>query len=363
MKILVGMPAKDSWGGPISSEPPFVEALRSLGEDVTEETYVYGDKGKPIPVHQRVFRVIQTALRFRKIFSKRNFDIVHLNTAFDLNTILRDAFSIFAMRPGKAKIFLKIHGSETARFGSSNLVINLLIRYLIRRVDGFGIFTREEMAGFRRLGVPASKLFIVKNAIFIAAPLDSRAIGPELDTERMNLLFVSRFIRAKGLLETIKACAILRNEGLDFVLNCVGDGETREEAGTLVETLDLTDRVVFTGYIAEESVTEYLVNSDVLVFPTSHIEGFPIVLFKAMAAGLPMVTTRIRAAADYLSDPENCLFCTNDPQDIAMKLDRLIKNSELRTEMSKRNIEFARLLEPRPIAEEFMAIYRELLKQ
>ena len=67
MKILIGMPAKDSWGGPISSEPPFVEALQKLNQDITESIYVYGDKEKPTPLIERVKRVWKTAFHFRKL--------------------------------------------------------------------------------------------------------------------------------------------------------------------------------------------------------------------------------------------------------------------------------------------------------
>ena len=61
MKILIGMPSKDSWGGPIASEPPFVTALREAGVGVTEEVYVYGDKDKPTPFFERIRRVLKTA--------------------------------------------------------------------------------------------------------------------------------------------------------------------------------------------------------------------------------------------------------------------------------------------------------------
>ena len=67
------MPAKDSWGGPASSEPPFVEALRKLNPDVTEAVYVYGDKEKPTPFLTRIRRVVQTAFLFRGILKKQKF--------------------------------------------------------------------------------------------------------------------------------------------------------------------------------------------------------------------------------------------------------------------------------------------------
>ncbi|MFM9903116.1 MAG: glycosyltransferase family 4 protein [Pyrinomonadaceae bacterium] len=363
MKILVGMPAKDSWGGPIASEPPFVDALRSLGETVTEEVYVYGDKATPTAFFQRVARVVRTALRFRGRLSSESFDLIHLNTAFDLKTIFRDAFSIFVMAPGKTKVFLKIHGSEAERFERAGFPVSLLIKYLARRVDGFGVHTREEKLAFAALGIAAEKLYFVKNAITIAENLPAGYVRPVKEKgAAIQLLFVSRFIPAKGLIETIKACAILRDREIDFVLNCVGEGESRTEAERLTAELDLSSQVTFTGHIPEASVTEYLFSSDILVFPTSHSEGFPNVLFKAVAAGLPVVTTAIRAAADYLSEPENGLFCTADPKNIAARLEHLINDPGLRSAMSDRNIAFGRTLAPGPIAEEFVAVYRQILE-
>ena len=102
MKILIGMPDKDSWGGPAASEPPFVDELGKLGVETVTETYVYGDKENSVSVISRVVRVIKTAFRFRRRLAESEFDIVHLNTAFDKKTIVRDAISIFLMRPGKA---------------------------------------------------------------------------------------------------------------------------------------------------------------------------------------------------------------------------------------------------------------------
>ena len=110
------MPAPDSWGGPAACEPPFVEALRDLGHDVATELYVYGDKDRPTPLLSRVSRVLRTAFRFRKRLNKGDFDLLHLNTAFDTRTILRDSASLFLMRPGRTKVFLKLHGSEAERF-------------------------------------------------------------------------------------------------------------------------------------------------------------------------------------------------------------------------------------------------------
>lgn len=363
MKILVGMPSKDSWGGPIASEPPFVAALREIGVDAREEIYVYGDKEKPTPFFERIRRVLKTAFRFRKVLKNESFDLIHLNTAFDLKTLLRDSVSIFLMKPRKAKIFLKIHGSEARFLESKNLFLRILRNYLNKKADGIGVHTLEEKENFLRGGFAEEKFYFVKNAVTIADDLPEDFLRlQKKKTDTFKLLFVSRFIAAKGLLETIRACAILRERGYKFVLNCLGDGEIRAEAEREVERMDLQSQVKFTGYIPETKVTEYFSSSDIFVFPTSHAEGFPNVLFKAVAVGMPIVTTKIRAAADYLKEPENCLFSSQESESIAGKISELIDSIELRKQMSANNLKFGETLKPINIAREFLEIYRKITK-
>lgn len=362
MRILIGMPSKDSWGGPVASEPPFAAALRTRGANVTEEIYVYGDREKPTPFFERVRRVLQTAFRFRKLLKERDFDIIHLNTAFDLKTILRDSASLFLMKPKKAKIFFKLHGSEAEKFEKPNFAIKILINYLQTKVGGFGVHTEEEKSNFVRAGFAAEKFYPVKNAVTIAANLpDDFSRHQKEKTEVFELLFVSRFIAAKGLIETIRACAMVREKNYKFVLTCVGDGETRAEAEREIARLGLQRQIKFTGYIPETEVTKYFFASDIFVFPTRHAEGFPNVLFKAAAAGLPIVTTKIRAANDYLSEPENCLFSTQEPENIAEKIVALIENKNSRATMSANNLKFGKTLLPENIAREFLEIYKKIL--
>lgn len=359
MKILIGMPSKDSWGGPIASEPPFVDALRDLGVAVVEEVYVFGDKGQPTPFFQRILRVIKTALNLRRAVRADKFDLIHLNTAFDKKTILRDSLTLFLLGANRAKVFLKFHGSGAEEFVNSSFLYRKLIEYIKTRVDGYGVFSSEEMANFRQLGFDENKLFFVKNVITIGTlPDDAAKRAPEYEATR--LLFVSRFIPTKGLLETIQACAILRDLKYNFVLTCVGDGETGALAKAEVERLNLKDQVKFTGYIAEHEVTKHYFESNIFVFPTRHIEGFPIVLFKAVAAGLPIVTTNIRAAKDYLMENENCLFSTQEPASIVEKLAKLIDDAPLRESMRAKNIELGETLLPEKIAKEYLAIYEKI---
>jgi len=361
MKILIGMPAKDSWGGPARCEPPFVEALANTGVEVETSDYVYGDKEKPTPIVERVGRVLKTAFRFRRLLRNSRFDLIHLNSAFDAKTILRDSFSLLLMRPRKAKVFLKLHGSEASGF-QSLIRYKILISWLKKNVDGFGVLSNEELATFEQLGFDRRKFFLVKNVVKFEVPdLLNSIRAAKNATNLFELLFVARFIETKGLLEAIEACARLRRLGLRVRLTCVGDGPLRERAEAEVERLGLQNVVSFTGYVEEKKVEHYMASSDIFVFPTRHPEGFPIALFKAVAAGLPVVTTATRSAVDYLTDRENGIFCNPDSQSVANAVELLIRNPKLMETIRLRNCAMRENFAAETIAKEYLRIYRKLI--
>lgn len=363
VKILVGMPASDSLGGPISSEPPFVEALRARGVEVITETYVYGDSpNEPTSLFQRVRRVLQTALRFRKLIRQHQPSIIFLNSAFDERTLMRDSVSLFVMNATRAKVFIKVHGAMADRFVNAGAFKRRLIEFLIKNVHGWGYHTREELEAFVKLGFDQERFYPVRNAITIHndIPVGFERQQKEPD-EIFELLFVARFVPTKGLIPTILACEELRKRGVRFRLTCVGDGEKFQEAKDTVGRLALGRVVTFTGHLPEADVTKHLLEADLFVFPTSHPEGFPNALFKAVATGLPIVTTKIRAAADYLSEPENCLYCTTHPDSIADLVQELIAKKQLRENMADANRRYGETLRPPEIADEFIAIFDKML--
>jgi glycosyltransferase involved in cell wall biosynthesis len=74
------------------------------------------------------------------------------------------------------------------------------------------------------------------------------------------------------------------------------------------------------------------------VFPTFFGEGFPMALFKAVVSGLPVVTTRIRAAIDHLTMPENVIWVEpKSEKQVAEAINGLVRNDELRRYMSGNN--------------------------
>jgi glycosyltransferase involved in cell wall biosynthesis len=417
----MGMPDRDSLGGPAACEPPFAEGLRALGASVTEETYVYGERLGRTTLRQRVVRVLRTARSLRRRLRREQFDIVHLNTSFDRMALLRDAATVRLLRPTRAKIFLKFHGSDAALFETRNPALRALVRFVLAGADGIGLLSSEERENFTRAGIDGRKLFVVKNVVAGAdavSPPDAAtraqddedkvsqpraATGAQSDADMVSppdavsqtdvsavsppgadalsqtaaasgaracageetplLLFVARFIPAKGLADVLAACAILRDEGRAFELHCLGDGEARAAWEAEAARLGLQPRVRFHGYVPEAETAKFYARSTMLVFPTYHYEGFPMVIFKSIAAGLPVITTRIRAAADYLSEPDNCLWTEpRNPRMLADKIAHLLDRPDARALMRRRNLELARQFTAPSVAPEYLEIYNRLAK-
>jgi len=364
MRILVGMPEQGSQGGPAACEPPFIAELRRLGHHVEEEIYAYANT--QAGTLTRVARVRRTARRFREQMRSGNFDLVHLNTSFDTKAILRDAVVLSCLPSTGPKIFLKFHGSDAQLLKTNNPLLRSLGRYLVTRADGIGVLSSEEQNNFVEAGVPPNKIFVVKNVV----EESGQARNPEflrrwmLPGDRLLLMFLGRFIVAKGLLDVIAAAGLLRDNGEQFFLLCVGDGPARAEAEALVERLNLSDHVRFFGYIPEEQTTDFYVNSDVLLFPTYHIEGFPMVIFNAAAAGLPIITTRIRAAADYLTEPENCLWVEpKSPNQLAAKISRLRAQPWERDRMGANNRLLASRFSAQIVTADYLESYERIMEQ
>jgi glycosyltransferase involved in cell wall biosynthesis len=365
MRVLIGMPDPASRGGPNACEPPFVAALRGLGVDVVETTFIYGDELDATALTTRIRRVARTAWRLRRLARRERVDVLHLNTSFDTRTVLRDSFTLGVLGRSSPPVFLKIHGSDPAVLSEAVRPVRILGRYVLTRSTAIGVLSSTQRGEFISAGVPEGKVSIVRNALpALLRPMQSREsflAAHGLPRETPLLLFISRLVRTKGLLDTVRACGYLRERGRRFVLCCVGDGPVRAEAEAEVARLGLDECVRFLGYVPEAETANFYCHSDVLVFPTFQ-EGLPVVLLKSLAAGLPIVTTRTRGAMDYLAEPDTCLWVEAQcPENVADRVEELLHDPALRHAMGNRARELARTFDPVAVAREYVAVYERLV--
>ncbi|MFN2516127.1 MAG: glycosyltransferase [Pyrinomonadaceae bacterium] len=218
-----------------------------------------------------------------------------------------------------------------------------------------------------RAGVPADRIFVRHNAIGPAEPPDSdevRALGRRLGIspdERM-ILAVGRMSREKGLLDLVSAVGELRrlNPELKFKLVIVGDGPERERVERLAAELDISERMVLAGHV--DDVRAFYALAHVLALP-SHSEGSPLVLLEAMAAGVPIVATRVGGVPEMVADGESALLVApNDARSFAIALARLLRDPQLVRTLSANALKRSRQdFSPEAYARSLSELYLELL--
>ena len=87
-------------------------------------------------------------------------------------------------------------------------------------------------------------------------------------------------------------------------------------------------------------------------------------VFQAVAAGLPVITTKIRAAADYLKEPDNCLWVEpKEPGIIADKIRSLMDDSVMRQHMAANNRALGAQFTRSIISAEFLGIYKVVVNR
>jgi glycosyltransferase involved in cell wall biosynthesis len=132
----------------------------------------------------------------------------------------------------------------------------------------------------------------------------------------------------KNVTLLLDALALLQNEGLAFSCRLAGQAPT-EALRRAVRERGLDDRVAFLGRLDETALAGLYRALDLFVVPSQQ-EGLSIVALEAMAAGLPIVSTRCGGPEDFVVEGETGLLAGHDAASLAAAIRRLIGDVALR---------------------------------
>ena len=167
-------------------------------------------------------------------------------------------------------------------------------------------------------------------------PADDAAAGSLPGAGPVTLLFHGRVDRRKGVLDLLHALATLRAEGRDVRLLVSGIGPDVTAVADLVAELGLGGAVEQRGYVPYPDAPAVYRDGHVFVSPTQS-EGFSNTILEAMAAGLPVVTTRTVGVVDCVRDGENGLLReVGDVAGLVAALRRLLDEPALGPELARR---------------------------
>ena len=245
----------------------------------------------------------------------------------------------------------------------------VLSKFVLRNADALIALTghmKQKM--IELLGKERCDIFVIPNGIdyeFFSSYLGKQgSVTSEPGNNKKVVLYVGRLDPVKGVRYLVQAMGILRDRGLrNAKLLIVGDGSEKKYLEELVKKLGLEDYVVFAGKVSHEKIPEYMALADVFVLP-SLSEGFPTVVLEAMAMGLPVIASRVGGLPWIIKDGDNgFLVEPRNPHEIAEKITFLLINDDLRTYISRRNIEKAREYSWENIVKKLEKVYTHIYCQ
>ncbi|MBI4229550.1 MAG: glycosyltransferase family 4 protein [Planctomycetes bacterium] len=210
---------------------------------------------------------------------------------------------------------------------------------------------------------PAGKVDVIPNPVpdEFFLPMDARAARSALGADGAPLLgIVGRLAAEKGHRFLFGAVRRLARDLPGTRLAVVGDGPMRFELEASVREAGLDGRVVFAGL--RDDVHRILSGLDVFVLASSY-EGQGVVLLEAMAAGVPVVATRVGGVPGVVRDgTDGLLVPYGDEEALAGALRRVWSDRALRERLVESGRERARAFAAGRIAADLGNLYRRVLK-
>ena len=304
------------------------EAMQRLGHEVI----LFGGQPKPGRGHRATTLPLELApywetksipdigTRFQRLVQRLHFgwssrhawrrhrcDAVILSKPFDWPV----AWFWKRARPD-LKVIMGFHGTD---FFASD-------RYFYRAVDAaFAVSPRVATLAEARVG---------KRPIPIPNPVDFDVFHPAAEAPAQpsakpwQLVTSGRLVGWKGFHNLIEAVARLRHEPpIDFHLTLAGAGPEHDKLNAQVRTLNLTDRVAFSGRLDALALRDLLRESDLYVLPSIGMEAFSISALEAAAVGLPLLLSDQVGLGDFLTERDASLYPAPDVAALATTLRRL----------------------------------------
>lgn len=210
------------------------------------------------------------------------------------------------------------------------------------------------------LAIPSQITTTIYNGIPsfpLMSPLDARKVLG-LEHGKFYVAFVGRLEFQKGIDRLVAASKALYSKfGESICVVIIGSGDI--EAATGLQVVDLPANVRFLGKIPH--ARQYFAAFDIFAL-ASRYEGFPYVYLEAMAAYLPIVTTRVPGAEELVSREGIGIVVenTDDPHDFADAIQTLFENSELREAMRVKCSEAVRRYSASKMVEQTLKVYASL---
>jgi glycosyltransferase involved in cell wall biosynthesis len=279
-----------------------------------------------------VWRAGMHGAQFVRLLSTTQPDLVYLMIAQNTWGFLRDALFMSPAALRDIPCVLHFQSGQFDRFlAGSAAPMRSLIRALVARADRAVVLGRALAPMLEGL-LPAERVAVVPNAV----PDITGGVRTARSTEPVKALYLGNLMPGKGYLQVVDAASTLLAEGADIEFTFAGNvSDVAAHARGIEIARAWPDRIRFAGAVCGEEKARLLRESDFLVFPSNYEnEGHPLVVLEAMAAALPVISTRYVAIPETVVDGETGLLIdVADTAGLTGAIRALSADAALRTRM------------------------------
>ena len=155
-----------------------------------------------------------------------------------------------------------------------------------------------------------------------------------MDNEKI-ILYLGRLVYEKGVQNLISAMPKILENYNDAKLVIAGRGGMMEELKNQVNSMGISDKVYFTGYLDSKNVQKMYKCADVAVFPSTY-EPFGIVALESMLSGTPTVVSDVGGLNEIIEHGVNGMKSyAGNPNSIADSVLSLLFDAKLCSNISK----------------------------
>ena len=234
-----------------------------------------------------------------------NWDCIHINPSFVWRSLFRDITLIRVitiLRSNKLLVFIHGWDDMVANKIKKSYSYRKIVSSTLNKCAVILVLASTFKDELTSIGVDSSKIFIT-STMFDGKYL--KQVKFVKNDEYKVILFLSRFVKEKGIYELLGAFKLLRSKSPKYRLLLAGDGPEMPGMKKYVEENELHNSVEFCGYVRDLKKAKILKSADIFVFPTYYGEGCPVSLLEAMAAGLPIVTASAGGIRDIFVNRVN----------------------------------------------------------
>jgi glycosyltransferase involved in cell wall biosynthesis len=288
-----------------------------------------------------------------RTIKKHRIDIVHCHGT-------KEALVVgLAAKLLRRKIVYTVEGDPNLEISISPYNYSLLDKLFLRFSWSIGLKLADRIVGcsnwmaehLRKYGLEAAG---------IPNPIDYERFS-RVTAQGSNIVCIARFEKAKNIETLIVAASEVLKRYPEIKLVVVGGGTQEKELRALAEGLSISNNVEFHNF--RPDVENVLSDAAVFVLPSIY-EPFGMVAAEALAAGLPIIASRVGGLREIVKDGINGFsFNPKDWQDLSKKILLLLENQKLREEMKNKAKESAKDFSPENIALKYLRVYFDVLRK